>query len=69
MALDADDAVGYSSDYHGAQAAGMHALLLRRPGREGKGEHKEEGEVLTNVEVVNGLQDVVHWVAHRNDIC
>jgi len=53
-------------DYHGARAAGINALLLRRPGLEGKGERKEEGEDLTGVEVVTGLQGVVEWVKCRN---
>jgi len=55
-------------DYHGARAAGMHALLLRRPGPEGEGERREEGEDLTGVEVVNGLWRVIEWVKARNEI-
>lgn len=65
--LGTNDAREPSSDYHGARAAGIHALLLRRPGPEGEGERKEEGEDLAGVEVVNGLQDVVQWVASRNN--
>jgi hypothetical protein len=46
----------------------MHALLLRRPGPEGEGERKEEGEDLTGVEVINGLRRVIEWVKARNEI-
>ncbi|KAG1802702.1 HAD-like domain-containing protein [Suillus plorans] len=53
------------SDYHGARAAGMHALLLRRAGPEGDGEHKEEGENLQGVQVVNDLWGVVKWVERQ----
>ncbi|KAG1734753.1 HAD-like domain-containing protein [Suillus paluster] len=50
------------SDYDGARAAGMHALLLRRAGPESGGEHKEEGENLQGVQVVNDLWGVLKWV-------
>lgn len=63
MVLDMADIIACSSDYHGARAAGMHALLLRRPGPESE---TEEVEDMTNVEVINGLQNVVQWVASRN---
>jgi len=53
------------SDYHGARAAGMHALLLRRAGPEGDGEHKEEGENLQGVQVVSDLWGVVKWVEQQ----
>ncbi|KAG2150473.1 HAD-like domain-containing protein [Suillus clintonianus] len=53
------------SDYHGARAAGMHALLLRRAGPEGDGERKEEGEDLQGVQVVNDLWGVVKWVEQQ----
>jgi len=46
----------------------MHALLLRRPGIEGEGERKEEGEDLTGVGVINGLHSVIEWVKSRNGI-
>lgn len=46
----------------------MHALLLRRPGPEGEGERKEEGEDLTSVEAVDGLWRVIEWVRARNAI-
>ena len=46
----------------------MHALLLRRPGADGEGERKEEGEDLTGVSVINGLWDVVEWVKGRNNM-
>ncbi|KAI0063559.1 HAD-like protein [Artomyces pyxidatus] len=58
-----DELVG---DYEGAQNAGMHTLLLRRPGPEGEGERKEEGENLSGVRVVKGLDGVVEWVRDRN---
>jgi REG-2-like HAD superfamily hydrolase len=54
------------SDYHGARAAGMHALLLRRAGPEGDGERKEEGENLEGVQVVNDLWGVVKWVEQQS---
>ncbi|KAG1890395.1 HAD-like domain-containing protein [Suillus subluteus] len=53
------------SDYYGARAAGMHALLLRRAGPEGDGERKEEGENLQGVQVVNDLWGVVKWVEQQ----
>lgn len=53
------------SDYNGARAAGMHALLLRRAGPEGDGERKEEGENLQGVHVVNDLWGVVKWVKQQ----
>ena len=46
----------------------MHALLLRRPGLEGEGERKEEGEDLTGVEVIDGLWRVIEWAKARNAI-
>jgi hypothetical protein len=48
-----------SRDYIGASAAGIRALLMRRPGAEGEGEHKEPGEDLTGISVVRGLSEVV----------
>ncbi|KIJ67892.1 hypothetical protein HYDPIDRAFT_126360 [Hydnomerulius pinastri MD-312] len=53
-------------DYHGAQAAGMHALLLRRAGPEGEGEHKEKDEDLRDVKVVPNLWGVINWVRMQN---
>jgi hypothetical protein len=61
--LDHDLDFYFSSDYHGALNARMHALLLRRSGDE----NRTESEDLRNVHVVNGLWDVVEWVAKRND--
>jgi len=55
-------------DYRGARATGMHALLVRRPGPEGKGERKEEGENLNGVEVINGLWRLIEWVKAKNNI-
>ena len=51
-----------SRDYIGASNAGIRALLLRRPGAEGEGEHKEAGEDLTDVSVVRSLSEVVDEV-------
>ncbi|KAF6760254.1 HAD-like domain-containing protein [Ephemerocybe angulata] len=45
-------------DFHGATQAGFHAVLLRRPGPEGEQAHKEEGEELKSVRVIQGLQEV-----------
>ncbi|KIJ18619.1 hypothetical protein PAXINDRAFT_70747 [Paxillus involutus ATCC 200175] len=53
-------------DYHGARAAGMQALLLRRPGPDGDGENKEAKEDLRNVEVVSSLWGVVDQVRVQN---
>lgn len=49
-------------DYLGASNAGISALLVRRPGTEGEGEHKEPGEDLTGVSVVHSLSEVVDEV-------
>ncbi|CCL99859.1 uncharacterized protein FIBRA_01884 [Fibroporia radiculosa] len=54
------------ADYYGAQASGLAALLLRRPGAEGEGEMKDADENLSAVEIVSGLADVVDWVHRRN---
>lgn len=54
------------SDYQGARAAGMHAMLLRRPGPDGDGEHKEVGEDLRHVNVVPNLLTVLDWVKYQN---
>ena len=48
-----------SRDYFGASNVGIRALLLRRPGVDGEGEHKEPGEDLTGVSVIRGLSEVV----------
>ena len=48
-----------SRDYIGASNIGIKALLVRRPGVEGEGEHKEAGEDLTGVSVVHSLSEVV----------
>lgn len=50
------------SDYRGAVAAGMHALLLRRPGPEGEGAHRDKGEDLSGVQVISNLGEVTRWV-------
>jgi len=51
-----------SRDYVGASNVGIKALLVRRPGVEGEGEHKEPGEDLTGVSVVRDLSEVVDEV-------
>ncbi|KAH9894978.1 HAD hydrolase subfamily IA REG-2-like protein [Cubamyces lactineus] len=53
-------------DYQGAQACGLQALLIRRPGPEGDEERKEPGEDLTGVKVVPNLLQVVEWVQQQN---
>ncbi len=53
------------SDYQGAMACGLQALLVRRPGPEGNEERKEPGERLDGVQVVPGLSRVVEWVKER----
>ncbi|KAK7687114.1 hypothetical protein QCA50_009616 [Cerrena zonata] len=55
------------ADYHGAQKAGLRALLIRRPGPDGEGEHKEADEDLNNVDVVTSLVDVV--LRMRRNFC
>ena len=52
-------AVCVNRDYLGASNVGIRALLVRRPGAEGDGEHKEPGEDLTRVSVIRGLSEVV----------
>lgn len=47
----------------------MEALLLRRPGPEGEGEMREEGEDLSQVKVIPDLLHVVQWVNDRNEHC
>jgi len=42
--------------------AGIRALLVRRPGTEGEGEHKEPDEDLSGISVVSGLSEVVDEV-------
>lgn len=56
----------WRSDYHGARGAGLHALLLRRPGGAGSGAHVAPEEDLAGVRVVRGLWEVVEWVRGRN---
>ena len=51
-----------SRDYVGASKVGIRALLVRRPGVEGEGEHKEAGEDLTGVSIVRSLSEVVDEV-------
>lgn len=60
------DCLSLPSDYHGARAAGMHALLIRRHGSDGEGEHREEGEDLRDVSTVPNLLAVLDWVKQQN---
>ncbi|KAF8513027.1 HAD hydrolase subfamily IA REG-2-like protein [Hysterangium stoloniferum] len=53
-------------DYHGARQAGLHALLLRRPGPERVGEQREADEDLSNIQTVQSLSDVVTWMRQRD---
>lgn len=53
------------SDYYGAKACGLSALLVRRSGPDGEAERKESDEDLTGVEVVRSLREVVEWVKAR----
>ena len=57
-----DCGVGVNRDYLGASNVGIRALLVRRLGAEGEGEHKEPGEDLTGVSVIRGLSEVVDEV-------
>lgn len=58
-----------SSDYFGAVGVGIKALLVRRPGVEGEGEHKDPGENLAGVSVVHGLSGVVDQVLRSRSDC
>ncbi|KAI0051171.1 HAD-like protein [Auriscalpium vulgare] len=53
-------------DYRGALNAGMHSMLVRRPGLDGAGESKEEGEDLAAVRVAPNLAAVVEYVRTAN---
>lgn len=55
----ADFRCSHCSDYNGAENAGLHALLLRRPSPEGEEAHKEEGEDLTDVRTIESLCEVI----------
>jgi len=48
-----------SSDYHGARAAGLRALLVRRPGLLGAEERKKEHEDLNDIQVIHSLAELV----------
>jgi len=52
-------------DYYGATGAGLHALLLRRPGLLGAEERKVPSEDLSGIPVVQHLGEVVTWVLRR----
>ncbi len=55
------------SDYYGAKGCGINALLVRRPGKDGENEMKEDGEDLSDIKVVSSLQQVVEWVKQENN--
>jgi hypothetical protein len=50
------------SDYNGALAAGMKALLLRRSGMDGEQAHKPSQEQVNGVQTVKDLGEVIQWV-------
>ena len=54
------------SDYRGAMACGLRALLVRRHGPDGEGERKDDNEDLTDVQFVTGLEEVAERVRRRN---
>lgn len=58
------------SDYHGALAAGMRALLLSRRGPDGERAHRAHKALSTNDEapadVVEDLESVIRWVKDYN---
>ena len=54
------------SDYYGAKACGLSALLVRRAGPDGESEMKEPDEDLSDVQVVQSLTDVAEWVKREN---
>ncbi|GLB37510.1 putative HAD-hyrolase-like [Lyophyllum shimeji] len=54
------------SDYEGALAANMKALLLRRAGRDGEQAHKPPQELSSRVQVVGNLHAVALWVKNHN---
>lgn len=54
------------ADYRGATAAGIHALLLRRPGDTEA--HVEPGENLADVETIQDLDGIFRWMLSRDVI-
>lgn len=50
------------SDYNGALAAGMTALLLQRSGLDGEQAHKPPQEQGNAVQAVKNLDEVIQWV-------
>ncbi|KAJ6499205.1 HAD-like domain-containing protein [Mycena sanguinolenta] len=48
-------------DYYGAQSAGLHALLLNRPGNQ-----RDAVVVPKSVDVVDTMDDVLQWVRARS---
>jgi len=55
------------ADYNGASAVGLKVLLLRRLGSDGSGEHKEEGEDLTGVQVISSRLPLVNSLLFQRD--
>ncbi|KAI0344604.1 HAD hydrolase subfamily IA REG-2-like protein [Trametopsis cervina] len=56
------------ADYRAAKECGLSALLVRRSGKDGEAEMKEEGEDLSQVNVIASLQEVVEWVKQKNSV-
>lgn len=55
------------SDYRGALAAGMRALLLTRPGPDGERAHKASNtSEEAPADVVEDLESVIRWVKDYN---
>ncbi|KAG5731291.1 Haloacid dehalogenase-like hydrolase domain-containing protein 3 [Termitomyces sp. T112] len=54
------------ADYHGAQAAGMNALLLQRSGADGEQAHRISRELKGDVTVIKDLRAVLPWVTAHN---
>jgi FMN phosphatase YigB (HAD superfamily) len=52
----------FCSDYNGAVAAGMKALLLRRPGLDGEQAHRHPQDQVDAVQTVKDLGEVIHWM-------
>jgi len=50
------------SDYNGAVAARMNALLLRRPGPDGQQAHRHPQGQVDAVQTVKDLGEVIHWM-------
>lgn len=57
---------GSLRDYHGSLRAGLHALLIRRPGEFSDGATRTKTECLDGVNVVESLDDAVAFVQRWN---